>query len=271
MLCSKPFRIGLSEYGCGQCHICRINHRRLWTNRIMLESLSHDASLFCTLTYDEEHYPNDGSISRTEAQRFIKRARYYAGHNLRYFICGEYGARTSRAHYHAILFGTSSSDVVSQSWKSGYVHIGNLTPASAAYCCAYVTKKIAGNARTDGKEPEFALQSRKPGLGRKAVEELVPFFQTREGAKILSETGDVPSWIRWQGKKWPIGRYLKSVLRAELGLDHTSISNRNVASAAGQKLALIEEIGLDAFELTRRQHSYNAISKLKILETKETL
>lgn len=238
----------------------------------MLESLSHDSSLFCTLTYDEENYPNDGSLSVKAAQDFIKRARYYSDSRLRYFICGEYGSRTRRAHYHAIIFGTSSRDIISQSWKSGYVHIGDLTPASAAYCCNYVTKKIKGVAPNDDRTPEFALQSRKPGLGAEGIKKLVSFFETREGAEYIAQNGDIPSWIRWNQKKWPIGRYLKTVLRAELGFTDTRTPTSIIASAAGSKAAQVYTAeDRERLESSRRQNAHNVRTQVRLLREKETL
>ena len=44
-------------FGCGQCLPCRVNKRRLWTNRIMLESMCHDDNAFVTLTYNDDNIP----------------------------------------------------------------------------------------------------------------------------------------------------------------------------------------------------------------------
>ena len=66
----------------------------------------HPANCFVTLTYDEKHLPKDGSLCLEHVQLFLKRLRFGSAFPLRYFLCGEYGEKTSRPHYHICLFGT---------------------------------------------------------------------------------------------------------------------------------------------------------------------
>lgn len=73
MLCKNPYMKGVLAFGCGQCNPCRINRRRLWTHRIMLESLKHGDSSFVTLTY--ETLPSDGSLVPKDLQNFMKYLR----------------------------------------------------------------------------------------------------------------------------------------------------------------------------------------------------
>lgn len=71
-----------------------------------------------------------------------------------------------------------TSAVLADLWKYGSHQIGAITFESAAYVARYVTKKITGDAAEDhyqrvdvrtGEvhvvEPEFALMSRRPGIG----------------------------------------------------------------------------------------------------------
>src|SRR5699024_11074111 len=108
MKCAYPqknWRSGL-EYPCGQCTHCRINKRRAWTlrNMLELEDWSGVAS-FVTLTYDEDHIPYPALVNRRDPQLFFKLLRYKFGSPLRYFGCAEYGGRTHRPHYHFIIYG----------------------------------------------------------------------------------------------------------------------------------------------------------------------
>lgn len=185
---------------CGRCVDCRLEYSRAWASRCVLESKNHDANSFITLTYDNDHLPEDGSISKKEVQDFMKRLRINikrSGYDkeIRYFACGEYGDKFSRPHYHLCIFGydfpdkqkyngkrfSSSfstykgetniyrSEMLEKTWTKGFSSIGKLTYESAAYVARYVVKKITGDKAEEhykGKEPEFALMSRKPGLGR---------------------------------------------------------------------------------------------------------
>ena len=106
MLCKNPYRkvekIGSvvtelgPEYGCGQCLHCRISAARVWIHRLLLESRCHESSAFITLTYDDEHLPEDRQVDPLEMQLFMKRVRYYAGKQIRFFGVGEYGHKDYR-------------------------------------------------------------------------------------------------------------------------------------------------------------------------------
>ena len=169
MRCIRPFRYEFGEYGCGQCMPCRINRKRLWTGRLLLESTLHRHSCFVTLTYDETHLPKDNSLSVPHYQQFIKRLRRVTNKKIVYYIVGEYGDTTVRPHYHAIIFGKdwlegsipidekmyTHPDLVKK-WGNGMVSIAPVTMASICYTCGYVTKKM--------DDPDtFNLMSRRPG------------------------------------------------------------------------------------------------------------
>lgn len=76
----------------------------------MHESQSHDFSCFVTLTYDDEHMPYGGDLHYRHFQLFLKKLRKRLGRPVRYFMCGEYGDRLGRPHYHAILIGVEVAD-----------------------------------------------------------------------------------------------------------------------------------------------------------------
>lgn len=119
--------------------------------------------------------------------------------DIKFFACGEYGERLGRPHYHAILFGVDfvdkvpikidskryfannryqrphdfdlyKSETLSKLWGKGFVSMGSVTMDSAGYVARYNLKKIFGENQEKhygGKEPEFALMSRRPGIGHK--------------------------------------------------------------------------------------------------------
>lgn len=150
----------------------------------------HDVSCFVTLTYDNDHVPKNGSLSKREWQLFAKRLRRECG-PFRFFACGEYGGLNRRPHYHALIFGIDfradaiwlksdlyTSPTLEERWGQGHVSIGTVSAKSAAYVASYSVKKQKEQAdperlmrydSTTGEywyvEPEFVLMSRRPGLG----------------------------------------------------------------------------------------------------------
>ena len=170
---------------CGRCIGCRLERTRQWAVRLMHESELHEDSVFLTLTYAPEHMPKGGTLVKEHAQKFMKRLRArIAPVKVRFFLAGEYGEKLGRPHYHVILFGYGfpdkvvlksdgeftlyRSELLDNVWGSGNCVIGEVSFESAAYCASYTTKKITGaraKAHYKGRVPEFALMSRKPGIG----------------------------------------------------------------------------------------------------------
>lgn len=114
---------------------------------------------------------------------------------VRFYMCGEYGEKNFRPHFHALLFGVDFHDKVPFSesgsgqtlyishklsglWGLGHCLIGNVTFESAAYVSRYVMKKVTGSKadahytrvlESTGEVvkvlPEFTRMSLKPGIG----------------------------------------------------------------------------------------------------------
>lgn len=219
-MCKNPYASGSALFGCGQCLPCRLNRRRLWTHRILLESMCHGDSVFVTLTYDDKNLPADGSLDYVELKNFIKRLRSSLDSiKIRYYAVGEYGDKSWRPHYHLAIFGIGESftSLIEKCWGKGFAYVGSLTFDSAQYIAGYVTKKLNGRdsmslEALDGRQPERALMSRKPGIGALAVGKIL---QKLNG--YLPE-GDVPSVLNHGTKGMPFGRYLRGKMREEYGL-----------------------------------------------------
>jgi len=190
---------------CGQCLGCRLEHSRQWAMRCVHEASLHQDNVFITLTYNDENIPLDGSLLKSDFQKFIRKLRKAERpKKIRYFHCGEYGDNTNRPHYHAILFGFNFDDwlylhdsnsgnpiytspTLEKIWAKGFVTVGTVTFESAAYIARYVIKKLNGplkdqvNKKTGLKPyeryhpftgeiisvlPEYCTMSRRPGIGR---------------------------------------------------------------------------------------------------------
>lgn len=207
-------------FPCGQCLACRINKRRVWTLRLSLERRMHDKAAFVTLTYDPQHIPMDmdlvPQLCKRDCQLFVKRLRKRYGDGIRYYLCGEYGETYGRPHYHAIIFGVGPEDLdpywlmyrgkspespLKTLWGKGLVHVGDCTLESVQYVAGYVTKKISKMSE-DSLEPEFALMSRRPGIGAGMVSAIA---DTVKAAGLEDKAG---AELRMDGRKWPLGRYL---------------------------------------------------------------
>lgn len=248
-MCKNPFRRGVEEFGCGQCLPCRMNRRRLWTSRIMLESAQHAESCFVTLTYREECYPNDGKVSKQELQRFLKRLRFAVyPRRVRYYGVGEYGGQTGRAHYHVLLFGLgrenhenprknfACSCSICVAWPFGGVYVGDVEPESASYVLGYLTKE---------SKADFALMSRKPGIGGYSAKVIGDALCTKEGSTVVAAVGDVPGVVRRARKLWPLGRYLRGRLRQEVGME--------VGEPEEQRNARLEVLQVDLCTVAGRE------------------
>lgn len=187
------------EVPCGQCIGCRLEYSRQWAIRCMHEASLHAENCFITLTYSPEHLPRDNSLNVRHFQLFMKRLRkyvssHYPGRTIRYFHCGEYGARYGRPHYHALLFGWDFPDrvflrhtgagsrldrsrILETLWPFGYSSVGDVTFDSAAYVARYITKKVTGERAEEhyrwvdpetgeifNRRPEYTTMSRRPGI-----------------------------------------------------------------------------------------------------------
>lgn len=226
MLCAKPYRNGVMEYGCGQCMPCRVNKSRVWTARMLLELQDHESSAFVTLTYTDDTCPAGRILVKKDLQDFLKRLRFYIWpRQIRYFAVGEYGEEKGRPHYHLIIFGLSPTEdgVVQKAWSKGSVHMGTAEAKSIAYVCHYVLKNMRNknDRRLGGRVPEFSCSSKRPGIGHGAVSRIAAAYQTKSGRIALKNEGWFSGVIRC-GQIYPLGRYLKGKIQEELNLDKIS-------------------------------------------------
>lgn len=237
MLCKNPYIApGMVAHPCGQCIHCRVNWSRKWTLRMLLEASEYDHNAFLTLTYDDEHVPRDGKLEMRHLTLYLKRLRKH-GLVSRYFAVGEYGSRSRRPHYHAIIFGKRSPhqslcdpkgphgkrqpacvchDYQSH-WPHGRITIGPADHGAMAYCAQYSTGKLQHCGSDDTPWVPMFRQSRRPGLGVSALDEIASSLLSAEVRGACIE--DVPTSLRMFGKSWPLDRYLRAELRKRIGRD----------------------------------------------------
>lgn len=257
------------------CMPCRLNRRRLWTGRLLLESTLHPFSTFVTLTYAPECLPANESLDPDEHKRFLKRLRK-AIHprKVRYYLVGEYGGKYGRPHYHAALFGLGIQDAesITRAWGMGNCHFGEVNPATMAYNCSHLTKGAhrVGDPRLDGRHPEFARMSLKPGIGAGVTDAMAEWLTTDVGSRWLAKEGDVNAVFRSDGQVWPLGRYLRKTLRRKAGREDQQPDKSRMMQALKIKGTLDVE-GPDFFEVKRKQDGRNAQRVVKRISMRKTL
>jgi len=180
---------------CGKCDGCKADKALTWALRIHNEASLHDKNCFMTITYDDAHLPEDGKINKDHMQRFLKRLRHTG--QFRYYAVGEYGGKTQRPHYHAIVFGQDflagsniqinselyTDSAISDCWGSGSVILAPFTMATACYVAGYVSKKI-------GDHDSFHLMSRRPGIGKEWLARNIS--DVRRSGKLVIEGREYP-------------------------------------------------------------------------------
>lgn len=275
MLCSHPVKRTSNINGsninrktaqmllpCNQCLNCRINKSRLWTNRIMLESLDYAQSSFVTLTYNEDFVPCTNQGLRTLFPRdvtlFFKKLRknreeeYYRTYNklaycglcqewddfkviipkIRYYYCGEYGYKDERPHYHIALFGMEQQEAYEECKKAwtfegcplGIVHVGELNTFSARYMAGYIAKKIGWDTQNDKME-SLALRGRHKEYQRMSRGYALGSKAVERFARAAGDRKF--NKVMRNGKEVYLGRTLKNLARKEQGIgnDYDDFAN----------------------------------------------
>lgn len=222
MTCVSPSLIytaqGPMRVPCNRCMACRINKGQEWTLRVLYELERSKKGVFATLTYDDAFLPSNGSLVKKDIQDFNKRVRkYFFGSSrseYKYFLCGEYGPKTMRPHYHVAMLGIDipfsewifvryddgkpvyTSPTLSKLWPFGFNTIGVLEQGSINYVTGYVQKKLYGKESKLYKDlgviPPFQLSSTRLG---------VDYLMT-ERDRVLDN-----GFLSYHGRKMPIPKY----------------------------------------------------------------
>ena len=160
---------------CGGCLGCRMAHAKAWAFRCQLELQRHDTATFTTLTYSDENLPP--TLTKRHLQLYLKRLRKTTAQPIRFFASGEYGERTQRPHYHAILYGVGPEEpALDRCWGHGHTRSLSVTAAAIAYVAGYTSKKIGYRLNEEERvdpetgevytwQPPFIQMSRRPGIG----------------------------------------------------------------------------------------------------------
>lgn len=183
---------------CGYCIGCRYSLANQWGVRAHHEAKVNEfvrGSAFLTLTFNDKHLPKDNSIRRSCMQQFMRRLRKLLpkGVRIRFIVCGEYGDKNQRAHYHALIFGWSfpdkmpmgmsgdsqlfESELLNKAWPFGFARIGEVNYSTGRYVASYTMKKVRAKK---GGEPFYRVH---PDTGQVFEVEREFALMSRGGAK----------------------------------------------------------------------------------------
>lgn len=214
---------------CGKCVGCLVRRVGEWSLRCVLEAKHWERASFLTLTYRTSELPANRSLLKRDHQTFFKRLRQvlkreHGVSRLKYYMCGEYGERKGRPHYHVVLFGWDFPDRVEVAnnpgardplftsalleavWGHGSVRIGDVTAQSAAYVARYTLKKLRGQRGATFYEaaqqvPPYTACSK--GIGKLE-------FQRYRADYFPSDEAIEPTTLR----ACPVPRYFDKLLEA---------------------------------------------------------
>lgn len=245
----------------------------------------HEENCFVTLTYNDENLPENSSLQQGVVSEWIKRVRFHISpKRIRYFYVGEYGEASLRPHYHVSLFGVSRlsvfksgpvfktfDEIANRSWHNdkgasrGFVQVAEFNELTAQYVSGYVIKKL-GDMQDDrlvGRYPEFAVMSRRPGIGATAIPTLAKALQPH-----VKVPEDVPRQLKLGTRNIPVGRYLRQKLLEELGFteEQISASKQAVTHETSLQLSALFLSELANEESISRRDTYNRSVKQRIAQ-----
>lgn len=246
---------------CGKCPNCMKRRTSGWSFRLMKEGERSETALFVTLTYDTKYVPltKNGfmTLNKRDIQTYMKRLRKLSETKLKYYVCGEYGSKRDRPHYHMIIFN-ADAEKVERAWseyKAGYgyvpfgsIYIGQVNEASIGYTLKYMQKpgKIPKH-QNDDRQKEFSLMSK--GLGANYITNNMIIWHKND----LLNRMYVPMI---QGKKIAMPRYYKDKIYTETQKLLINNHLKVIMSDEQQKqeLELIEEFGNYAEKVLVERH-----------------
>ena len=203
---------------CGQCINCKKRRSRHWVFRLNEEAKISSSAAFLTLTYENAPISTNGfpTLVKKDYQDFIKRLRLLAPTSkketrIKYYACGEYGSKTYRPHYHAILFNLPHNLInnptqVYDTWKHGHIMIAPNNEKTTNYVAGYITKQTferrdhydinSGLITADDRQQEFSLMSKNMGLSY-LTPEIKKFYRDTKTFVIVKENGELISMPRY--------------------------------------------------------------------------
>jgi len=261
--CITPFHVKDKFTGdyipvpCSKCPPCKKRRTSGWSFRLVKEGERSLSALFVTLTYNTEKVPitKNGfmNLDKADVQKFMKRLRKLSNQKLKYYVCGEYGTKRMRPHYHLIIFN-ADKEKVELAWTLdrrplGQIYIGDVNEASIGYTLKYMTKK--GKIpihQNDDRQKEFSLMSK--GIGKNYVNDSGTYHKNHQSF-ITVDIGGIKGYLP---------RYYRDKIFTEE--EKKEISARNKEERIKQMLSP------DAYFKEMEKRTYQTINAIKNSKSK---
>jgi len=165
-------------------------------------------------------------------------------------MCGEYGGKTNRPHYHALLFGYRFTDpklvnirngnrvytskYLDKTWQQGTCELGSVTFQSAGYVARYILKKQQGDpdelferyviidtetGEMTARHNEYTNMSLKPGIGQK-------WYEKNKSDLFPHDYAVLPD-----GRQMPVPTYYRELLRKDDPVLYNSLRDQRIEKA----------------------------------------
>lgn len=238
---------------CGQCLACQSNRRQQWYLRLKFETEQYiNKCCFCTLTYDDDHYPSDGMLNYRDFQLFLKRLRKdISPLKIKFFACGEYGETTLRAHYHCIIFGLSCDEAkknIGEKWSNGFVQISPLNDARIKYTVKYILKQADFKEKFPNFVKPFIRCSQ--GLGLTTFLKNEEYFLNQGGVKIDGHYSSTPRYFGNKSPRFKDRNYVDldmNDIAVRLDLSHQAKDDWNESNETSEQRKINFEKRLNLF------------------------
>lgn len=256
-MCRRPFiirkdRVDAAIVPCGKCDVCLQRRAAAWAFRLSIQNRHSLSSLCVTLTYDDAFLPICDAgygLSKHDLQCFFKRLRKLCKHKVSYYACGEYGGRTLRPHYHAIIFN-APFDAIQSAWSLNGVSLGHshmlpFNDATVRYVTGYVCKSY-GRKISNHLPPQFSIMSKR--LGSQYLTDSVIKYH---------RDGDF-NFLYHQGSKIAMPRYFGE--RLFTADQRKAFADERVRMIADGELRIISDVGI--FEYLRDSKRANIAAEV---------
>lgn len=206
----------------------------------------HPNNCFITLTYSDENLKSPQLIY-ADFQKFMKKLRKLQDAPMGVFVTGEYGEKTKRPHWHAIIFNWEPNDkkpkyktergdqvydsvLLTNLWGHGLAEFGSVTFHSAGYCARYAAKKLVHGKDNEHDFVPISKKSSKNAIGKKWLEQFWPdvFLHGKLILKDGTQTAIPRYYEKWLKEHKP--------LEWERYVTKTKLAITEKASASAQLL-----------------------------------
>lgn len=206
---------------------CRQTKIAEWSMRGYHELISHRGkAVFATLTYRNGDSGYDGNLHKEHIRSWIKRLRKLYPCKIRYIVCGEYGTKRGRPHYHAILYGIEpggeAREKIKKTWPHGHADVSSrhVTGDAIQYTIGYMGKQLKQQEWYEKRGLNRPYKSQSNGIG---------------GAWSIANRDDWMSTmsIGHAGGQRPVPRYYQRLVYSEEGRKYES--TRTVINIGGTR------------------------------------